>query len=70
MLVRRLKRGIDVDVHVNITDELLQAVATHPGRDGLRVIAFEDGYTDLPKPAMVQRICVRRGGDPSQNALG
>jgi SAM-dependent methyltransferase len=24
---------------------------------GLRVIAFEDGYVTLPKPAMVQRIC-------------
>ena len=24
---------------------------------GLRVIAFEDGYVDLPKPALVQRIC-------------
>lgn len=23
----------------------------------LRVIAFEDGYIDLPKPALVQRIC-------------
>lgn len=24
---------------------------------GLQVIAYEDGYTDTPKPAMVQRIC-------------
>jgi SAM-dependent methyltransferase len=24
----------------------------------LRIIAFEDGYIDQPKPAMVQRICV------------
>lgn len=36
--------------------ELLQLAqaAPHP----LRVIAFEDGYVALPKPAMVQRICV------------
>jgi SAM-dependent methyltransferase len=43
--------------------ELLDAVRAH-GQDRandkgeLRVIAFEDGYIDLPKPAMVQRICV------------
>ncbi len=47
--------------------ELLQAVADHPGRSGLRVIAFEDGYTASPKPAMVQRICVRRGGNAVAN---
>lgn len=35
--------------------ELLEVVRTQPD---LRVIAFEDGYTELPKPAMVQRICV------------
>ncbi len=28
----------------------------------MHVLAFEDGYTDLPKPAMVQRICVRKAG--------
>jgi hypothetical protein len=27
-----------------------------------RVIAFEDGYVSTPKPAMIQRICARRGG--------
>ncbi len=43
--------------------ELLQAVAAHPGHAGLRVLAYEDVYTDTPKPAMVQRICVRRGAD-------
>ncbi len=37
--------------------ELLQFVARDPG---LRVIAFEDGYLDKPRPAMVQRLCVRR----------
>jgi SAM-dependent methyltransferase len=26
-------------------------------RPALRVVAFEDGYVDMPKPAMVQRIC-------------
>jgi len=42
--------------------ELLAAVhgaaadAEHP----LRVLAYEDGYEDLPVPAMRQRICVRR----------
>lgn len=50
--------------------ELLQAVATHPARAGLQVIAFEDGYTAIPKPAMVQRLCVRRGGDSIRNAIG
>jgi SAM-dependent methyltransferase len=29
---------------------------------GWHVIAFEDGYVNTPKPAMIQRICVRRGG--------
>jgi SAM-dependent methyltransferase len=33
--------------------ELLAAAA----QGGLRVIAFEDGYTGEPKPAMVQRLC-------------
>jgi SAM-dependent methyltransferase len=28
---------------------------------GLRVVAFEEGYVDLPKPAMVQRLCALRG---------
>jgi hypothetical protein len=34
--------------------ELLEAARA------LRVIAFEDGYVALPKPAMVQRICARQ----------
>jgi len=37
------------------TGELLEAVA---GR--LRVVAYEDLYSDVPKPAMVQRICAQR----------
>lgn len=49
--------------------ELLQAVADHPERSALHVIAFEDGYAASPKPAMVQRICVRRGGNAVENAL-
>jgi SAM-dependent methyltransferase len=31
----------------------------------LRVIAFEDGYTASPRPAMVQRLAARRAGDAS-----
>ncbi len=49
--------------------ELLQAVIDHPGRAGLRVLAYEDGYVASPKPAMVQRICVRRDG-PSGAEVG
>ncbi|RBA25604.1 class I SAM-dependent methyltransferase [Herminiimonas fonticola] len=33
--------------------ELLEITHSH----GLQVIAYEDGYIDTPKPAMVQRIC-------------
>jgi SAM-dependent methyltransferase len=29
-------------------------------RPALHVLAYEDGYVDKPKPAMVQRICARR----------
>lgn len=29
-------------------------------RPSFRVIAFEDGYQQLPRPAMVQRICLRK----------
>ena len=50
--------------------ELLQTVADHPDRSRLHVMAFEDGYTASPKPAMVQRICVRRGGNAVDNVLG
>ncbi|HYR36118.1 MAG TPA: class I SAM-dependent methyltransferase, partial [Burkholderiales bacterium] len=35
--------------------ELLQAFP------GLEPIAFEQGYLERPKPAMVQRLCARRG---------
>ena len=39
------------------------------GRLGLRVIAFEDGYVDRPKPAMLQRLCAAKPGFPPENAL-
>lgn len=39
--------------------ELLEMVLR---AQGWRVIAFEDGYISAPKPAMIQRICARRGG--------
>lgn len=29
--------------------------------NGLSVVAYEEGYVDLPKPAMVQRLCAVRG---------
>lgn len=48
--------------------ELLDLV--HNAGHSLRVIAFEDGYVDLPRPAMVQRICIRKdGGDAPAQAL-
>lgn len=34
---------------------------------GWHVIAFEDGYVDSPKPAMIQRICARRAGPGSHS---
>jgi SAM-dependent methyltransferase len=39
--------------------ELLQWCA------GLRIVAYEDGYVDQPKPAMVQRICAVRPDRPT-----
>lgn len=39
------------------TGELLKAVAD-AHLPNLRIVAFEDGYADAPKPAMVQRICI------------
>lgn len=44
--------------------ELLQAAADAAG---WRVLAFEDGYVAHPRPAMMQRICVKKAphdGDP------
>jgi SAM-dependent methyltransferase len=37
--------------------ELLDIVR-NPASGTWRVVAFEDGYVELPKPAMLQRICV------------
>lgn len=41
--------------------ELLEAVASIE-RGAMRVVAFEDGYVDTPRPAMVQRICAVKPG--------
>jgi SAM-dependent methyltransferase len=40
--------------------ELLQLANKH----NLQVVAYEDGYVDQPKPAMVQRICLIKPGKP------
>ena len=37
-----------------------ELLALAQGSVGYRVLAFEDGYSEQPKPAMVQRICLRR----------
>jgi SAM-dependent methyltransferase len=39
--------------------ELLEAVRIYSA-GSMRTIAFEDGYVDQPKPAMMQRICAIR----------
>lgn len=41
--------------------ELLQQCA------GLKVVAFEDGYVDKPKPALIQRICAAKTSDASHS---
>ncbi|WP_395401364.1 class I SAM-dependent methyltransferase [Pseudoduganella sp. UC29_106] len=38
-------------------------------QNGLRVIAFEDGVVNTPKPAMVQRICAVKEEFPREAAL-
>jgi SAM-dependent methyltransferase len=38
-------------------------------QNGLRVIAFEDGVVNTPKPAMVQRICAVKDEFPREAAL-
>jgi SAM-dependent methyltransferase len=35
-------------------------------RSAFGVVAFEQGEVDQPKPAMMQRICARRGGAPGR----
>ena len=39
-----------------VPSELLKLANLHPAQP-MRVIAFEDGYVDVPRPAMMQRIC-------------
>lgn len=49
-----------------------ELLATFVGQPDYRVIAFEDGYVAVPKPALVQRICVKRQAGvplPSECAL-
>ncbi|MBC7704529.1 MAG: class I SAM-dependent methyltransferase [Rhodoferax sp.] len=47
--------------------ELLSFALAH----GLRVLAFEQGYTEEPKPAMVQRLCACKPGfRPEKARLG
>jgi hypothetical protein len=45
--------------------ELLELANKH----GLRVIAYEDGIVNHPKPAMVQRICAVKADFPWEAAL-
>ncbi len=45
--------------------ELLELARMH----GLRVIGFEDGVVNTPKPAMVQRICAVKSEFPREAAL-
>ncbi len=44
--------------------ELLEAV-----RGRLRVIAYEHGKQSAPRPAIIQRICARRGGEAAADRL-
>jgi SAM-dependent methyltransferase len=49
--------------------ELLKAVQGDGSSTVLRVLAYEDGYVSLPKPAMVQRICAVKNLDsPARDA--
>jgi SAM-dependent methyltransferase len=41
----------------------------HARAAGLFVLAFEDGYTGAPKPAMVQRLCAGGPEFPARNAV-
>lgn len=43
--------------------ELLENMRSHAA---MRVIAFEDGYVEIPKPAMVQRICAVKASSDSE----
>lgn len=51
--------------------ELLTTIAAANSPD-LAIVAYEDGYIDTPKPAMVQRICVWKavsGAAPTRRKL-
>ncbi|MDB5935721.1 MAG: SAM-dependent methyltransferase [Massilia sp.] len=41
----------------------------HARQAGLRVLAFEDGYADAPKPAMLQRLCAAGPEFLARNAI-
>jgi SAM-dependent methyltransferase len=47
--------------------ELLDLMCTHQ-QFSLRVVAYEDGYVAVPKPAMVQRICVIKAANAFSSA--
>ncbi|HEY5798971.1 MAG TPA: SAM-dependent methyltransferase, partial [Burkholderiaceae bacterium] len=50
--------------------ELLALLRDHaPNGHSMRVIAFEDGYTDAPKAAMVQRICAIKLLDKDKSSV-
>lgn len=44
--------------------ELLRVMQSNPAIR-MQVIAYEEGYLELPRPAMVQRICARKAGRAS-----
>ncbi|MFZ6768560.1 class I SAM-dependent methyltransferase [Undibacterium sp. Di26W] len=41
--------------------ELLEQIRSNP-QVAMQVIAYEEGYVEQPKPAMIQRICARKTG--------
>lgn len=47
--------------------ELLDLMRIHQ-QFSLRIVAYEDGYVAVPKPAMVQRICVIKAADAFSSA--
>ncbi|MGV3655000.1 MAG: class I SAM-dependent methyltransferase [Noviherbaspirillum sp.] len=51
--------------------ELLDRARAHcaDAGDPLRIIAFEDGYAALPRPAMVQRICLAKDAGQGGEAV-
>ena len=48
--------------------ELLQQMASNASVD-MHVIAYEEGVVEVPKPAMVQRVCARKTAISSLNDL-